>query len=330
MGDLLPKFPLTFALDRYDRHFPFFDETVRPPSKVDLRVLQVGQTVVLRDGEDRHERMIHNEEFDVCEFSFSSYLMAKSRGVPITAVPVFPRRLFSQGLMFVGAGSDIDGPQGLVGKRVALNSFQTTLSVLARGDLKFEYGVPWEKIRWRVVAGEKVAFESAPGVEIEVIDGRPDLGDLLEAGEIDAFIHPHPPKSVTSGRVKVRSVFAAPREEELRYFNKYGYFPIMHVLAIRQNLVESEPWVPGVVKDLYRQAMEISASYYEDPNWSRLAWGRHDFEEEKRLFGRDIWPMGLEENRNNVEQFVRYASDQGLLARPLDVDELFVREAVGE
>lgn len=314
---------LTVALDRYDRHFPFFDGTIKAPPGVRLEVLQVGQTVVLRDGEDRHERMIHDGEFDVCEFSLSSYLMAKNRGVPITAIPVFPRRLFCQGLIFVGAESDIDSPRDLIGKKVALNSFQTTLSVLARGDLKLEYGVPWESVRWCVIAREKVPFEASSGVEIEFLAGRPDLGELLDRGKIDAFIHPHPPNSITSGRVKVRGLFPNPQEEERRYFKTHGYVPIMHVLAVRQDLATREPWVGRAVMDIYQQAMDISATYYDDPNWSRLAWGRHYFEEERDRLGVDPWPIGIGANRRNLERFIHYAWDQGLLSRQLSADELF-------
>jgi 4,5-dihydroxyphthalate decarboxylase len=322
-GSLVTNISLKLALDRYDRHFPFFDGTVKAPDGVGLNVLQVGQTVQLRDGEDRHERMIHDKEFDICEFSMASFLMAKSRDIPITAIPIFPRRLFSQGLIFVSEESDIDSPQALSGKRVALNSYQTTLSVLARGDLKFEYGVPWEDIHWRVTAQEKIPFQTPPKAKIEFIDGPPDLGDLLESNQIDAFIHPHPPKSVTSGRVKVRSVFPSPKEEELRYFKKNGYMPIMHVLAIRQELAERESWLASAVMDMYRQATEISASYYEDPNWSQLAWGRRYFEEERGLLGGNAWPIGLGANRKNLERFIQYAADQGLLDRELSVDELF-------
>ena len=36
-------------------------------------------------------------------------------------------------------------------QREVLLDFQ---GVLARGDLKFEYSVPWEDIRWRVIAGK--------------------------------------------------------------------------------------------------------------------------------------------------------------------------------
>jgi 4,5-dihydroxyphthalate decarboxylase len=77
---------ITIAVSHYDRHVPFFDGTVQPDG-IDLNVLIVGQSDRQRDGEDRHERMLQNGEFDVAEVSLSSYLMAKSRGMPFTGDP---------------------------------------------------------------------------------------------------------------------------------------------------------------------------------------------------------------------------------------------------
>lgn len=318
----MPKLTLTIALERYDRHMPFFDGTVKAPDGVTLKALQVGQSGTLRDGIGRHERMIHNKEFDVAEFSMSTYLMAKNRGVPMTAVPVFPRRLFSASQMFVHPDSNLWEPKDLIGKKVALSSFQTTLSLLAKGDLKFEYGVPWEKIEWLVTTGEKVKFQAKPGVKITAL-AAVDLGELLEAREIDAFFIPHPPHSVMAGKTKARRLFKDTRAEELRYFKKTGYFPIMHVLAIRQDLADREPWLPKAVMEMYAQAKEISASYYEDPNWSRLAWGRHYFESERSLLGADPWPIGFKANRKNIERFIEYSHDQGLISEIYPPEKLF-------
>ena len=120
---------LSVAIERYDRHFPFFDGTAKAPDGYKLKVFQVGQSSVLRDGVDRHGRMLHGEEFDVGEFSMSTFLMAKGRNMPISGIPVFPRRLFSQSQMWVHPDSDFWHPKDLVGKKVALSSFQTTLSL---------------------------------------------------------------------------------------------------------------------------------------------------------------------------------------------------------
>ena len=114
--------------------------------------------------------MLDDKEFDICEFSMSSFLMAKERGMDIIGIPIFPRRLFSASQMFVHPDSGIEHPKDLAGKKVVLSSFQTTLSLLAKGDLKFEYGLPWEEVKWFVTTKEKVEFEKKKGVHIEPLE----------------------------------------------------------------------------------------------------------------------------------------------------------------
>jgi 4,5-dihydroxyphthalate decarboxylase len=258
----------------------------------------------------------------------SSYLMARGRGLSITGVPIFPRRLFSASQMFVHPDSGIEHPRDLIGKKVAVSSFQTTLSLLAKGDLKFEYETPWEEIKWFVTTKEKVGFEKKRGVFIEPLGKENDLGDLLERGELDALFFPHPPHSVLSGKKKARRLFRDTRAEELRYFRKYGYFPIMHILAINEDLVAREPWLPKALMQCYAQAKEINVDYYDDPNWSRLAWGRHYFEEERRLLGDDPWPIGLKANYANLERFIEYSYDQNLLESRIAVESLFPEQVL--
>jgi 4,5-dihydroxyphthalate decarboxylase len=213
---------LTIALDRYDRHMPFFDGTVRQPDGFTLKPLQVGQSHPLAGGVDRHGGMLKGE-YDVAEFSMSTFLMAIDRKLPVIGIPVFPRRLFSAGLIYVRDDSSLTKPSELKGKRVAIRSFQTTLSLLAKGDLKFEYDTPWEDIHWLIANDEKIGFQPRPGVRIEALARGTDVGHLLRDGRCDAVIQPHPPESILSGEVHVRRLFADADAEELRYFKKYGW-----------------------------------------------------------------------------------------------------------
>lgn len=323
------KLKLTIAMERYDRHFPFFDGTVTLPDGIELDVKQVGQSVELRDGTNRHERMIHGEEFDICEFSMSSYLMAKGRNMPIAGIPVFPRRLFSQSQMWVHPDSGLWEPKDLIGKKVAVSSFQTTLSLLAKGDLKFHYDVPWEEIHWLTTTGEKVQFDTKAGVKIDFIGNRQeDLGHMLEDREIDAFFLPHPPRSVVLGETAARRLFADCKAEELAYFERHGDFPIMHVVAMPQSLLDKEPWLAKATIDMFNDARDLAATYYEDPNWSRLAWSRHSFEEERALFVEDPWRNGFKKNRANVERFIKYSHDQGLIEAPYEPETLFAEDTL--
>jgi len=318
----MAKLKLTMALSHYDRHMPFFDGSVAPDG-VDLTVLEVGQSNPLRHGVDRHERMLQKGEFDICELSLSSYLMAKSRALPFIAIPVFPRRLFSQSQMWVNVGAGIKRPGDLLGKRVGLSTFQTTLSVLAKGDLKSEYGVDWRKIRWLVSKEETLPFKPQEGVSIELVSRGKKIGAMLESGEIDGLMMPHPPQEVVRGSEKITRLFSDAKQEEIRYFRKNGFYPIMHVVAFKDELLGREPWLAKSVMEAFEKAKELCRRYYEDPNWSCLAWGRHLLEEERKILGEDPWPYGIKKNRANLERFMGYSLEQGLMEKRLAVEELF-------
>ena len=314
---------LTLALSHYDRHVPFFDGTVRAEG-LDLNVLIVGQSDRQRDGEDRHERMLQKAEFDTAELSLSSYLMAKSRGMAFTAIPVFPRRLFSLSQMWVNTDADIQAPQDLIGKKVGLHSFQNTLATLAKGDLQSEFDVPWRRIHWILSKKDNIPFEPESGVKIEQLSPTAKVGDMLESGEISAMMTPHPPKPVLRGSKKIRRLFAEPKAEDLRYYKKNDFFPIMHVVAFKDEVLKK---FPGAAQSLFKafgEAKRLCREFYADPNWSWLAWGRQAFEEEEKLLGPDPWPYGLEKNRANLERFVGYSLDQGLMAKKMALEELFL------
>jgi 4,5-dihydroxyphthalate decarboxylase len=291
---------------------------------MDSNVLIVGQSDAQRDGQDRHERMLQKGEFDVCELSLSSYLMAKSRALPFMAIPVFPRRLFSLSQMWVNAEAGIDSPQDLIGKKVGLHSFQNTLATLSKGDLQSEYDVPWREIHWMLSKEETIPFKPEEGIKLELIPAHKKIGDMLESGEIAAMMTPHPPKPVLSGSKKIRRLFPDPKAEDLRYFRKNGFFPIMHVVAFKNQVLEKYPEAARNLLNAFQKAKALCREFYADPNWSWLAWGRQAFEEEQKLLGDDPWPYGLEKNRSNLERFMGYSLDQGLMAKKMTLEELFV------
>ena len=317
----------TMALSHYDRHIPLFDGSVQVEN-ADLQVLEVGQSNPLKHGQDRHERMLQKGEFDICELSLSSYLIAKSRGMPFTAIPVFPRRLFSLSQMWVNVNAGIHAPQDLLGKRVGLSTFQTTLSVLAKGDLQTEYGVPWRKIAWYISKDEAVPLKPIEGVNMQLVKPGQKMGAMLERGEIDALMVPHPPQEALRGDGNIRRLFADPKTEETKYFRKNGYYPIMHVVAFKDEVLAQNPWLARRVMAAFDKAKEACMEYYDDPNWSRFVWGRHLFEEERNAFGGDPWPHGVKRNRANLERFIGYSLDQGLMEKKLDVEELFTESTL--
>ena len=313
---------LKFAISHYDRYVPILQGVVRPEG-FELELLHVGQSEERQHGRDRHERMIRDGEFDAAELSLSSFLMARARKLPFTAIPVFPRRLFSQSQIWINSNGPVHSPKDLIGRRIGLNTFQTTLSVLAKGDLQNEYGVPWREITWIVSKEETVPFTPPNGLVLETAPKNASLGRMLQDHKIDAIFRPHPPREALEGTANVKRLFADPKAEEARYYHKYGFYPIMHVIAFQDRVLREHPNAPMSFLKMFERSDAITLHYYDDPNWSRLAWGRLDLEEERRLLGYDIWPNGVANNRANLELFMRYSLDQGLISETMPVESLF-------
>ncbi len=66
-----------------------------------------------------------------------------------------------------------------------------------------------------------------------------------------------------------------------------------------------------------------ASGFYEDPGYAELAFARNDFEDEKKLFGKDIWTSGLSANRANIERFMQYLVDQTLIESAFMIEDLF-------
>ena len=67
----------------------------------------------------------------------------------------------------------------------------------------------------------------------------------------------------------------------------------------------------------------------QQPHRLSFAWGRSYLEQEREFFGKDPFYQGLRENRHDVETMIQFAQEQGMLERPLTVDELFTENTHG-
>ncbi|MPZ47432.1 MAG: taurine ABC transporter substrate-binding protein [Betaproteobacteria bacterium] len=309
---------LTIALELYDRHLPFFLGTVKPPDGMTLRALEVGMVPPRRHGISRHARFLKGE-FDIAEHSLASYIIGVERGLPFGAVPVFPRRLFSQNHIFVNTNAGIRNPSDLIGRRVGVGAFQITMAVLAKGDLKTEYGVPWDQIHWVTTRAEEIPVDY--GMHLERAKGPID--ELLFNGQIDALIYPHPPPRVLERDPRVRRLFADARGESTRYYRRHGWYPIMHLLAFKRELAERKPDLPRALIGMWEEAKRQTREYYDDPGYALLAFSRTEYEAQRDTLAPELWPSGIKANRANLEHFMAYCVDQRLIKAPVPIERLF-------
>jgi 4,5-dihydroxyphthalate decarboxylase len=308
---------IKIALGSYDRHGPLLEGAVEHPL-FDFEFLEVDP----RQG--RHERFLQHFEFDACELSFSSYVVAMDQGAPVHAVPIFPRRLFSQSQMYKNLKSGINHPKDLAGKRIGLSSYQNTLGVRAKGDLSHFYGVPWKSVTW-IAAGEDVVRVELPDdVKLERAKNQAEMEEAFVKGTLHALFVSRIPRPVLEGDPNVGRFFADPSVEEEKYLHEEGYFPIMHVLAFKRELKEHYPELPAALFQLFERARRRARERWNDPNWSMLLWGRRELERQQRLCDFDPWQNGLEPNRKNIERFALYSYEQRLSRKQWKPEELFV------
>ena len=271
----------------------------------------------------RHERFLQHFEFDAAELSLSSYLIAVDKGLPVQAVPIFPRRLFSQSQMYKNLHCGINRPQDLSGKRIGLSGYQNTLGVRAKGDLTHFYGVPRDTVVWVTPGKEVIDVELPAEVKVEARNSMAEIEEEFVEGKIQAMFVSRLPKPFREGHPSVARLFSNPQAEEERYLREEGYFPIMHVLAFKKDLADKHPWLPQLLYDIFELARQKAMQRWVDPNWSMALWGRQEMERQNGLCGFDPWRNGLEVNRKNLERFALYSHEQGLTRRRLTPDELF-------
>jgi 4,5-dihydroxyphthalate decarboxylase len=199
-----------------------------------------------------------------------------------------------------------------------------------RGILEHDYGVPHQSMQWLSEIDEDVDFTPPPGLDITQVPQGKSLEDMLATGEIDALFSPDLIRPLTAGDKRVGRLFANYKQEEIAFYRRTGIFPIMHVVGIKQEIVERHPWVAINLYKAFNSAKALAMARMANPRIVPLAWYRESWEEQEAILGKDPWEYGLtERNVNNFEWLTTYSLEQGLSKRRLPLDELFLNVSEG-
>jgi 4,5-dihydroxyphthalate decarboxylase len=282
-------------------------------------------------------RNLKNQEFDVSEMSFSTYLALRDQGkAHYTAIPVFLSRAFRHSAIFVRTDRGIASPMDLKGKRVGTPEYFTTMLVWMRGLLSDEYGIKPSDLRWRLGPLEQPARESPPpvaaearegtaAIEIEAIPANRTLAGMLADGELDAVFSARPPSCFLHGAPNVARLFPDYRAAEQAYYRKAGIYPLMHAVGIRNSLAEQHPWMAENLFSAFSRAKEIAVADLEKLSAFALTlpWIEAEYRATQAVLGQDIWPYGVAANRKAIDTLCRYLHEQRVTTRRMSVEELF-------
>jgi 4,5-dihydroxyphthalate decarboxylase len=316
----MTKLRLSIALGAYDHTNDVVGGRI-PVEGVELLPLRLPV-------EEIFYRFVKFREFDVSELSFGKYAALRSQGdESFIALPVFVSRVFRHSSIYVRAGSDLTELAQLRGKRVGVPEWAQTAAIYTRGMLAHQAGVALDQVEW-VQAGvndpgraEKVALTLPPGLVCRPEPGQ-SLNRMLQDGAIDCAFSARPPAALGTGIARMYPDYAA-REQD--YFRATGVFPIMHVLAVRGELLKAHPWLAMNLVKAFTAAKDASLARLADITAAHapLAWLPDYAQRMQGLFGADLWPYGIAPNRATLEAFLQYAHEQGVCRRRLAPEEIF-------
>lgn len=323
----MSRLPLTFACGPYDRM-----EALRY-GIIDVEGIDLN-FIPIQAPREIFDRMVGGQQFDVSELSLAEYVGMTAKGTsPFIAIPVFPSKAFRHSFICVNRKAGIKEPKDLAGKRIGVPLYTITAAIWIRGDLENVYGVDLSNVQWIQGAVEKPGTHGKPPAPpkllkpINVIPNTSNksLSDMLADGEIDAILGSRMPDSVRTHPDKVAHLFPNFREEEKRYYQKYGIHPIMHLVVIRREVYERHPWI---AQSLYKALLAakdwaVEMMYFSGAQRYMLPWLFDDLRELDEVFGSDPWPYGIDKNRRALETFVKYMHQQGFIEKDVPVDSLF-------
>lgn len=332
----MAKLTLSFISAPNERMQPMLDGTV-PIEGVDLIWTN-------SDPSETFWRQLNFQEFEVSEMSLSSYLIAKSHGIDMIAIPAFPARRFMHTELSVNTDSGVKEPGDLSGKRIGVGEYQQTSALWTRGVLEHDFGVSQYKVDWWMERSEELShggatgFTPPEGISFHRIPTDKSLASMLVNHELDAApvgraFRPESNLIDRSTRIrasggdwsKVKPLFPNRMEEGIRFFQDHGYIPANHAYIIRGDIYRTYPWLAFNLYSAFLKAKEVAQQTLARTIPSGLIFGPEYLAQTKKIFGEDPFPYGVKDPHNleMLQTIIDFSHEQGLTKKKLTIEELF-------
>ena len=243
-------------------------------------------------------RMCRTLEFDVSEMAVVTYFVARHYGLPMTAIPVVLSASVHDGRGIVyNQNAGVRTPKDLEGKRVGVRAYTVTGGVWARAYLA-EQGVDLSKVTWVLGDDEHVAEfhkDAPPNLEYRV---GADLAKMLADGELAGGIQIAP-----GGPIK--EFFPDAQATGIETFRRTGIYRLSHLVVTKDAVLAENPWLARALYDAFKASKE---------EWLRTLDAPPAPNEDRML-------IGLSATRKSFEALMNSAVAQGILPRPLDLEQ---------
>ena len=323
-----------------------FNERVEPLMNGTIKIDGVMLIPTYSHPAETFWRQLKFGDFEVAEMSMSSYLIARSQGADMIALPAFPsRRLFQTELSY-HVDSDISQPEDLVGKRLGVAEYQQTAALWIRGILEHDFGVSQYDINWYMERSEEMSHGSAtgfkppPGISFNRIEKHKSLASTLQQHELDVA-HVSSPWVLQantldrSSRIvgrgdwsQIKPLFPDRLAEAGRFYKCHGFLPVNHAYIIRGDVHRKHPWLAASLYEAFLRARQFARERLTEQIPAALIFGHEYLVMTRELIGDDPFPYGIRANAAMIETITHYSHEQGLTPRKMKVEELFAKETL--
>ena len=292
-------------------------------------------------------RQLKFGEFEVAEMSMSSYLIAKSQGSDMIALPVFPSRRLFQTEISYHVDSGVTGPGDLAGKRLGVAEYQQTAALWIRGILEHDFGVSQFKVHWYMERSEEMShggatgFKPPAGISFNRIAPNKSLASTLLDHELDAAHIASPwvlranaldRSSRHTGNAadwsKIKPLFPDRMAEAARFQKQHGFLPVNHTYIIRGDIYEKHPWVAFNLYNGFLRAKALARQNLVESIPSALFFGPEYLKRTEEIIGEDPFPYGIKANEAMLETITAYSYEQGLTPKQMNFKELFAESTL--
>jgi len=307
---------MTMAIQQYDRTRPLIDRAVNVPNVFAMHAPPRTSVEGLLRG-----------AYDIAEMPMARYVFLKEQGEPYTAIPVLPDRLFLQQYVFTRPDTGITSLADLRGRKVLVPQYYLTSSLWHKGWLQ-EAGVSPTEVDWYTTSPERDPRISIPeGVKVTLAAG-PHLGmERLLDGTVDCIMTEGHPVVPVGQEHRVVRVHADVRGLQRQFFKDHRTLVSVHIIAMKSEAVAQRPELLEQLCEAFDQAKAYAYRDLQNERLTSLPLMREYLDDTMETFGDDPWPYGVDANRQEFEQLLTYAHDQGLTSRRLTIDDLFEKPA---
>jgi 4,5-dihydroxyphthalate decarboxylase len=271
---------------------------------------------------DAFRRMVRQLEFDITEMAITTYICARAHGKRMTALPIFIVRAFHHGAILYNTKAGINKPKDLEGRQVGVNrGYTVTTGVWARGVLQQELGVDLSRITW-VLSGDEHVAEYRPPSNVVPIEKGKKMADMLASGELAAAI------GVEVDHPDVKPLIPNALEAGLTALRSRGHYPINHTVVVKDDLLTAHPDLAPEVFNAFAEAKRLYVQRLKSGQIEKPTAVDEVHRRVMEITG-DPLPYGIAPNRKVLEELLQHALAQGIITRPVTVEELFAGSTHG-